>query len=86
MFFMLYHVAVFYVSHVKGLDHAVFALEINSLRKIRKFVFNLLSSSLLPAIVLICALLDILFVALVFYGIAFPILAISYLYIQFMES
>jgi hypothetical protein len=85
MFFMLYHVVAFYVAYVKRLDQPLFTPETKNLRVIKRFVFNLLSSSFLPIIILIFALFDGLYIALALYGLAFPILALLYMYLQFLN-
>jgi len=85
MFFMLYHVVAFYAAYVKRLDQPIFAHETENLRSIKKLAFNLLSSSFLPIIILTCAFFDGLYLALAFYGAAFPILALLYMYLQFLD-
>ena len=85
MFFMLYHIVAFYAAYVRKLDQPSFAPEIKHLNPIRKFAFNILSSSFLPVIVLVSAFFDRIYVALVLYGIAYPILALLHLYLQFVE-
>jgi hypothetical protein len=85
MFFMLYHVVAFYTAYVKRLDQPAFTPETESLGAIKKLAFNLLSSSFLPIVILVCAFLDGLYMALALYGVAFPILALLYIYLQFLD-